>query len=262
MAKRNKIKYYYRDEINDDFATLQIKSKQINSDFNYVNKHKLYWLFVHIARLTFIIPFLNILSKIVYRTKVKNKQVLKRVKKTGYFLYSNHTSSFDPINHVCLVNQSKYSAIIASLETFSIKGLKEVVHFLGAIPIPVSPKMYRNFHEALHHHINHKHKIIIYPEAHIWPFYNDIRPFKSVSFRYPVEFNAPIIIATTIYKKRRFAKKPKMEIYLDGPFYKNNNLMFKEQIDNLRNIAYETMKKRINQFGSYATYEYIKIKDD
>lgn len=256
---KNRYRFYYKDEVNDDFAKLQIKKTSIDEHYKYYYKNKFAWFLTTFVRVCVIIPILHIISKLCYGTKIKNKKVLKKVKKQGYFIYSNHTTAFDPINHACLVNQSKYTCIIASIETFSIEGLGWFVHFLGAIPVPLSPRMYRNFHDALTFHYEKKHKIVIYPEAHIWPFYTDIRPFKSVSFRYPVELNAPIIVSTTTFKKRKFFKTPKTVIYLDGPFYPNKELKFKEQIEDLRNITYEKMMDRASK-DNYAIYDYIKIE--
>ncbi len=249
--------YYYYDEINDDFARFQFKPINIDESFNY--KHsKFYWFWAKLARLI-VVPILAIIAKCVYLSKIKNKKVLKQLKNKGYFLYSNHTSAFDPINHACIIQPFKYTAIIASIDAFSLKGLKNLIHFLGAIPVPLNLKMYKKFFEDLKYHISKKHKIVIYPEAHIWPFYDDVRNFKSVSFRYPCELNTPILVATTIYKKRKISKRPKSEIYLSGPIYPNKELPFKEQINDLRDRTYQVIKDTINSHKSYKYYDYIKL---
>lgn len=257
--KKTKTKktYFYRDALNDDFAKLQIKPIEINENFKYQH-NKIYWFFAFAIRIIFI-PILYCVSKIIYATSVKNKKVLKKIKNKGYFIYSNHTSAFDPINHACLVNPTKYSAIIASLDSFSIKGLGGFVHLIGAIPVPQNLKMYKNFFGILKYHIQKKRKVVVYPEAHIWPYYYDIRPFKSVSFRYPCELDTPILVATTIYKKRKILHTPKMVIILNEPLYPNKDLPLKQQIQDLRDRTYDLMKLNVSHYGTYRYYSYENL---
>ena len=46
-----------------------------------------------------------------------------------------------------------------------------------------------------------------------------------------------------------------MITYVDGPFYPNMELDVNAAAKELRNIAYDTMVKRVSE---YSTYEYIK----
>ena len=87
------------------------------------------------------------------------------------------------------------------------------------------------------------HPIVIYPEAHVWEYYTDIRPFPDTSFKFPIKFNKPAFAMTVTYKKSKIFKKPVMEVFLDGPFYPNGNTQ-KEKITSLHSSVYETMKQR------------------
>ena len=60
-----------------------------------------------------------------------------------------------------------------------MKFLGNSIQLLGAIPIPNNKNGMKNFINAIETHINKKHSITIYPEAHIWPYYTKIRPFKA-----------------------------------------------------------------------------------
>ena len=97
----------------------------------------------------------------------------------------------------------------------------------------VDLQMMDHFTDALDYHINKRHRVLIYPEAHIWPYYNDIRHFKSVSFKYPVNQNVPIFTATTTFKQRKGNKKPKPIIYIDGPFYPDETLPVRDRVNDL-----------------------------
>ena len=97
--------------------------------------------------------------------------------------------------------------------------------------------------------------ITIYPEAHIWPYYTKIRPFKSVSFRYPIEHNVPSFCITNTYQAYR-KNKIRIISYIDGPFFSkiDNNSNIKEKKESLRNQIYEQMVNR----SKNSNFEYIK----
>ena len=178
-------------------------------------------------------------------------------------MYSNHVLSFDPVVLPVMSQPGKATVIIAGHELFSINGFVTwLVRHFYAIPVPnMDIEMTENFKKCLSYHVKKGHRVLIYPEAHIWPYYNGIRNFRTASFRYPVDDEAPIVVATTTFKKRKGNRKPKPIIYLDGPFYPNTELSYHDRINDLRNRAYETMKWRAGQEGNYAYIEYIK-KDD
>lgn len=102
---------------------------------------------------------------------------------------------------------------------------------------------------------------MIYPEAHIWPYYTKIRPFKDVSFRYPLEYDTKSFCITNVYKKRRFSKTPRIVTYVDGPFLINRDLDKKEARRDLRDRIYNQMVIRSKE-NNYELIKYIKIEDN
>ena len=100
--------------------------------------------------------------------------------------------------------------------------------------------------------------ITIYPEAHIWPKYNKIRPFLSVSFSYPSKLNAPCYTKTTVYKATKNGKT-KPVIYFDGPFYPNMNLPYKERQQDLRDRIYNQMQERTLTSQTDENFIYEKV---
>lgn len=252
--------FYYQDELNDDFAGNNIKTKKIPNDFRYLNKSWLFRFNAFLLRYLFAVPVLWIANKLIFRVKFKNKKVLKACKKSGYYMYANHVLPYDPVLLPVNTNASKTMLIIAGPDLFSINGFVSwlVKHFY-AIPIPNNDKqMVDNFVECLSYHAKKGHRALIYPEAHIWPYYNNIRKFKSVSFKYPVDDNVPIFTATTTFKQRKGNKKPKAIIYIDGPFYPDESLPYHQRVEDLANQAYEAMCYHAHNEGNYAYYEYKK----
>ena len=121
--------------------------------------------------------------------------------------------------------------------------------------------MFDRFTECMSDYINKGERVLIFPEAHIWPYYNNIRNFKAVSFRFPVNDNVPIFIATTTFKKRKGNRKPRPIIYIDGPIYPDENLSIRDRVNDLREKAYEMMCYRAHQEDNFAYIEYKK-KDE
>ena len=115
----------------------------------------------------------------------------------------------------------------------------------------------KNFINAIETHIDKCHPITIYPEAHIWPYYTKIRPFKAVSFKYPIQYNKPTFCMTNTYQSYGKNKnKVKMVTYIDGPFFPNTSLSLQEQKMDLRNQVYNCMTNR----SKNSNIEVIKYK--
>lgn len=246
---------YYSDELNDDFAENNIKTILTPSTHRYINHNPIYRFFTFIVYHIIASPLVFIFTKIAYHQKFINKKILKKYKKSGYFVYSNHTCLIGDAFMPTLLSFPKKNYLICNPDATSIKGLKTLVSMLGALPIPSTIKGNKNFLEAIKHHLNNKKAITIYPEAHIWPYYTKIRPFKNVSFTYPYMFNVPCFTMTTTYAKRKIGKRPKIVTYVDGPFFCDMSLSKKESVQKLRDEVYNSMLKcsRIN-----TQYEYIK----
>ena len=100
----------------------------------------------------------------------------------------------------------------------------------------------------------------MFPEAHIWPYYTKIRPFKSVSFQYPIKFNKPTFCVTNTYQKRK-NNKVQIVSYVDGPFFPDEGLTKKEAKENLRNKVYEQMVER-SKNSNVEVVKYIKKEEE
>ena len=259
--------FYYTDELHDDFApTNTINGKEVGSDYPYLKKDNFFiFSLSFLFRYFLAAPIFFILYHTYYNTKIHNRNVLKKVKRRGYFIYSNHVTSIDPAMHASLINTRKKCIIVSGKDTFSINPIvTHLVKQLGAIPMAnaYDKQMNENFSQCLYNNIKKKHRVLLYPEAHIWPFYTGIRRFSYSSFLYPVRSHAPIIVSTTTFKKRRFRKKPKFVIYLDGPFYPNEELSSEYlRAQDLSNKAYNCMLTR-SQIPNNYSYCYYRKKEN
>jgi len=125
-------------------------------------------------------------------------------------------------------------------------------------PAPESFRGMKKFNEAIRQRIREGNCVVLYPEAHVWPWYTGIRPFPATSFGFQVECSAPSFCMTTTYQKRKHGKKPGITIYLDGPFYPDTSLPMKKQKNRLRDEIYNCMTRR----SKNSTYQYIIYEEE
>ena len=234
---------YYKDELNDEFSETKIIPRKIDEKYKYNHKN-LFWLILAFLFNLIVLPIKFIYPKIKFRIKYVGKEKLKKYKNKGYFVYVNHTQpfcdTFIPSNPIF----PKRNYIIVNPENVSMKVIGNGVQMLGAIPIPSNKLAMKNFLSKIESVIKNNHSITIYPEAHIWPYYTKIRPFKSVSFKYPIDLETPTFCMTNTYIKRGKSNKINIVTYIDGPFFPDKALKQKEQREDLRNKVYEQMVKR------------------
>lgn len=234
---------YYKDELNDEFSKAKIIPREIDEKYAYIPKSKLWDICSYVLQNIISMPIKILYSKIKFRIKYIGKEKLKKYKKQGYFIYVNHTQIFADTFIPSIGNYPKRNFFIVNPENVSMKFLGNLVQLLGAIPIPTKKEAIKNFIQAIEKRIKKGYSITIYPEAHIWPYYTKIRPFKSVSFKYPIKFDTPVFCMTNTYQKYK-KSKVKIVTYIDGPFFANKDLGLQEQKEDLRNRVYECMVNR------------------
>ncbi len=255
MDKRKVI--YYEDELNDEFSVAQITPKKIDENYKYFSP-SIFKRITHFFwyRMVFT-PIAFFYTKIALHHKVVGRRLLKPFKKKGYFIYGNHTQDIGDAFMPNMLNVPQDMYIIVHPNNVSMPFLGKITPSLGALPLPDGMGAYKNFMSAIEKRIEERCGIIIYPEAHIWPFYTKIRPFTDVSFSYPIRLKTPVFCFTNTYQKRKLSKKPRIVTYIDGPFYPDDTLSQKEQRKALRDMVYNTMCER-SKLSSIEWIKYIK----
>lgn len=248
---------YYNDELNDEFSIPKIEARVIDENYKY--KHNIIWDFCSYIIQNFIsMPIKILYQKIKFRLKYVGKDKLKKCKDQGYFIYVNHTQPFADTFIPSVANYPKRNFLLVNPVNISLKGTGTLVEMLGAIPIPGNVEATKNFLNMINERIKKKSSITIYPEAHIWPYYTKIRPFKSVSFKYPVKLDTPVFCMTNTYQSYgKKNNKIKIVTYIDGPFLPNKNLQIKERQQDLRDRVYEQMVER-SKNSNIEHIKYIK----
>lgn len=259
MDKREVI--FYSDELNDDFSVKQIKPKRIDENYKYCND-SVFGKFAHLLwyRIIFM-PVAFFYNKVVFAHEIKGKNILKDFKGKGYFMYGNHTQAVGDAFMPNFINIPKRNYVVVHPANVSIPVLGRITPALGALPLPDDMRAYKSFMAAIEQRIREKKGIIIYPEAHVWPYYTKIRPFKDDSFYYPVKLCVPAFCFTNTYQKRRFSKRPKIVTYVDGPFYPDTSLSPKDSRKELRDRIYRTMCSRA-QSSTVEQIKYVKKENE
>ena len=251
---------YYSDLLNDDFAGTNIECKPIDDNFKYESKNIFFKLGSFILYRVIARPILYLFIKIHWLHTFKNKKALKQCKNQGYFIYGNHTLMASDAYIPNIMHAKKRNYIIVNPDATSIKGIRTIVMMMGAIPLPNTAKSAIKFKDKIKSVIDSKNTVTIYPEAHIWPHYTDIRPFNDLFLTYQVELNAPAyaFVNVAVKRKLKFIKRPKLRTYIVGPFYPDEDLSFKERKAKLRDQIYSEMKKIVNNTPTYIyKYEYV-----
>ena len=165
----------------------------------------------------------------------------------------------DPfLPNLALFPKSVY--MIVHPNNVSMPVLGKITPYLGALPLPSNIKAMRSFLDAIRTRIGEGSFIMVYPEAHIWPYYTGIRDFPATSMKYPVELDVPSFTLTTTYHRRRFGRKPRTVTYLDGPFYPDHSLPPRARAQALRDEIYKTMVRR-SQESDYEYIRYVKKEE-
>ena len=258
MKVKNSV-IYYKDELNDEFAFDSIQPRKIGGEYVYVSNSiwkkftRFFWYRI------VAVPIAFLYLKIVWHHKIVNRSKIKEAGKNSFFIFGNHTHNICDALIPTFVSFPGSVRVIVHPNNISMPVLGKITPSLGAIPLPDDKESTKNFLECIKIRIQEKNVIAIYPEAHIWPFYTKIRPFTSLSFRYPVQYQTPSFSFTNVYKKRKFSNKPRIVTYIDGPFYPDASLSPKEQREDLRNRIYSAMCSR-SELNEVEVIKYIKIK--
>ncbi len=254
--KKNKQKIiYYNDLKIDDFSGTNITVKPLSPKYKYVHKNIFWRLLANFVYYCIAKPVLFLLVKIIYHQRFGNKRKIKEVKRIGAILYGNHTTKLADAFVPNILFSFKRTYIISSPETMSIPGIRLLLEQLGVIPLSDKLSLKKKFLKALEYRLNQRALLMIYPEAHIWPFYTKIRPFDEGSFKYAALFDKPVYALTNCYQKRRFSRKPKLTTFIDGPFYPKEEWNTIQNAQYLRDLVYQAMVERTEK---YSTYEYVK----
>lgn len=255
MKQNRKTETRYYQTFTDDFVESNNQTFRLPDNYIWIHKNLFYRMICKFLYLVTVL-FAFLYCRFGLHVIIKNRSLLKECKKSGCFLYGNHTNptgdAFIPVDIFAL----QHVYVVASPANLGIPILGPLLPMLGALPLPDTISGMKKLHEAIHIRVMEKSCVVFYPEAHVWPWYTKIRPFPAASFSFPVETGAMSFCMTTTYQERKPGKRPGITVYLDGPFYPDASLSKKEQKERLRDSIYDCMVNRSRN----STYHYINYE--
>ena len=252
--------FYYTSEEDDPIKTNEQEKKQevrLPDGYEFIPRNPLVRLYSAILFRIFWF-FGQWYEKRYWQTKFYGRDKLKKARGKGYIIYANHTNPFHDVFGPAIAADRRIFTIISPVN-LKIPGIGKILPYIGGLPLGKTRDEKLAFNNAVDKRLAQKKAIVIYPEAHVWPYATKIRKFPAGgrSFKYAVRNNVPVYSMTTTYHKRKNRKKgdlPRMDIYLDGPFYPDTNASNEAKQDNLAEKIYHSMVK----YSKKNTYEYFK----
>lgn len=167
----------YRDELTDDFfETRTNRTVSVDGNYRYLPKNPFFRFFSFLAYYCLALPLLWLYGKLILRVRVEGRKNVRKLKKTGYVVYCNHTNWWDSFIGAVFVARPKRTYVVANKTAISIRGIRTLVRMLGCIPVPDTTRAFMNFNGAVKRLMKEKKALVVFPEAHIWPYYTGIRP--------------------------------------------------------------------------------------
>lgn len=254
--------FYYSSTNDDPIKTKEQENKEkvgLPEGYQFIPKNpfvKLYsFLLFHGFKL-----FARWYAKFYLHMDIKGREKLKKARGTGYVIYANHTNPFHDAFSPALVADRRIYTIISPVN-LKLPGIGKYLPYIGGLPLGGTPEEKKAFNEAVDKLIKKKKCLVIYPEAHVWPYYTGIREFPAgdKSFKYAARNNVPVFTMTTTYhkSKKKGQARPDMTVYVDGPFYPDKKLSEEENRAKLMKEAYDSLVKNSKK-SSYEYFKYIK----
>lgn len=254
--------FYYENEEDDPIKTDEQEKKVevgLPAGYEFIPKNPFVKLYSAILFRIFWI-FGQWYERGYWQAKFYGREKLKQAKGKGYLIYANHTNPFHDVFGPGIAADRRIFTIISPVN-LKIPGIGKFLPMIGGLPLGKTKAEKQAFNDAVDKRLKQKKVLVIYPEAHVWPYATKIRKFPAgdKSFKYATRNNLPIFTMTTTYHKRKDKKHgdlPRMDIYLDGPFYPDSQKSEEENRAKLAKEAYESMQK----MSKHSTYEYFKYR--
>src|SRR5574344_1875934 len=207
---------------NDTIDLSKCHYDELDKNYDYLKNDFFYTIMGFITRslIKIYIPFHNF---ICYQLKIKGKENLKKVQKTGVIAISNHSQYLDiAISRMVFYNRRYYatSAIFNNKKGFGGNMLKAI----GALPLSLKFSAQKSLGIAITKLLSKNRVISFHPEKAMWKNYRNPRPFMRGAFYYAAQNNVPILPMIVLYRKTNkldkfFGRKNKLTVKILEPIY-------------------------------------------
>lgn len=151
-----------------------------------------------IIRVLIISPFMWIVNRFIFRTRVHIEKGENHDKNRGGFIVTcNHINKLDALVVLWALKRSgllrgrRLKVMVADFNNQRGR-LGEYMRAFGTLPFPSGHRLVRRFNEAVSYYLKKGDCILIFPEQSEWWGYDRPRPLKSGAFYYAVKNSAPV----------------------------------------------------------------------
>lgn len=253
--------FYYESEEADPIQTKEQERKEkvgLPEGYEFIPKNPLKRAYASVLYRGFKV-FARFYRRFYLHMKIVGREKFKKARGEGYVIYANHTMPFHDAFSPALVADRRIFTIISPVN-LKLPGIGPFLPLIGGMPLGTNPAEKRAMNEAVDKRLRQKNCLVIYPEAHVWPYYTGIRKFPAgdKSFKYAARNNLPIFTMTTTYQKSKVKgqARPDITVYVDGPFYPEAKLSEEENRARMADWAYKSLVKNSKK----SSYEYFKYK--
>jgi 1-acyl-sn-glycerol-3-phosphate acyltransferase len=222
--------------------------KNIDEHFPFINR-KLWFRFNSWLLGSLVMPLLLLYNRVVNGFRIEGRHNLRGTR--GAVTVANHVHVMDAT--MLALTLFPRRAYITSLQSnFEIPVISWLVRMLGGVPIPGNHRAITAFMAALREQLERGKLVHFYPETALWPYYENLRPFKNGAFRLAVEGNVPVIPMVFRFRKptglyRLYKRKPLTTLIVGEPIYPAESGTNHDRMNDLKERTYRQMEKLLNQ---------------
>ena len=239
-----------------DFGTASkiVRERVVGEDYRYRHRN-LFWRLVAAMMYYIIAPIPAFIIVKLHGMRFVNRRAVRQA--GGCYIYGNHTHWTD-VFVPYMLSFPRRAYIITGPTAVSVPVAKYLVPMFGGIPLNASAKGKMSFRKRTSEVVARGHPLAIFPEAHLWPYYNGIRDFTPYSFTYPVHAPAPVIPYVVTYRRRRWLKsrRPLITVTVGEPILPEAWQSAPDPKTFLRDKVRGFMVETATAMKSYAWVEY------
>ncbi|MCL2470724.1 MAG: 1-acyl-sn-glycerol-3-phosphate acyltransferase [Propionibacteriaceae bacterium] len=244
------------DEHEDDFgvASRHVNQRVVDETYPYIRRNPLWRLAS--ALLYYVVgPIPVWLISKMYGMKIVNRSAIRKA--GGCYAYANHTHWTDVLIPYLLAFP-KRAYVVAGPTAVSVPVAKHLVPMVGGIPLNETVTGKAHFRQALDRAVKRGGVVAIFPEAHVWPYFNGIRDFSPASFTYPVRCSSPVVGYVVTYRPRRWLtmRPPRPTVTVGEPIMPETWANQPDPKQVLRDKVYQFMSQTARTKKSYAWVHY------
>ncbi len=128
----------------------------------------------------------------------------KKMRHKAFVITCNHVHLFDDLSVGTNVFAWRKIYFTTLEQNIRNRSTGFFLRSLGGIPIPSSSLSgMKKFNEDLAYLLKKKNPILFNPEASLWPFYREIRPFKRGAFQTAVKNDVPLLPIVALFKRKK-----------------------------------------------------------